>query len=44
LESEAFGVLEAAILGEVKGSRSSASEGSAFVFDEEQTVSVKSEI
>jgi hypothetical protein len=44
LEGEAFGILQAALFGEVKGSRSSASGGSAFISDKEETIPVQGEI
>jgi hypothetical protein len=44
LEGEVFGVLEAAFLGEVKGSCPSASKGSAFISDKEQTISIQGQI
>jgi hypothetical protein len=44
LEGEAFGVLEATLLGEVESTCSSTSESAALVLNEEETVSIEGEI
>jgi hypothetical protein len=44
LEGEAFGVLNKAFLGEVKGSCPGSSEGSTFVSNEEEAVSIEGEV